>query len=215
MRTTLLLALITTAVAAGAPAAQAATLTVDRPCVRPTQPIGFTGAGFAADESVRLLLGTELVDAFSVGPDGGFAGRFQAPGLGDAGRLSRALTLTNDYGTSATAKVIVTELGAAMKPATARPGSLVTFRPFGFVEGGTIYAHYALTKSDTVHRLVTTVRLGTLKGPCGDGLFKVRQLPLARPRPGVYEIQFDTSKAYHRQQGVYVERTVFVARKRG
>jgi hypothetical protein len=90
----------------------------------------------------------------------------------------------------------------------------VTFRPFGFVEGGTIYAHYALTVSDTVHRLVKTVRLGALKGPCGDGSFKVRQLPLAKPRPGVYEIQFDTSRAYHRQQGVYVERTVFVAKRR-
>ena len=44
-----------------------------------------------------------------------------------------------------------------------------------------------------------------------DGLFKLRQLPLKSPRSGVYEIQFDTSKAYRRQQGVYVERTVFVA----
>jgi len=211
MRVTLLLLLVACAVAR-APAAQAATLTVDRGCVRPAQPIGFAATGFAADETVRLLLGTEFVDSFAVGADGSFAGRFQAPGLGDLPRLSRALTLTNDYGTTAAANVIVTDVGVAMKPVTARPATKVTFRPFGFVEGGTLYAHYALTVSDTVHRLVRTVRLGALQGPCGDGLFKVRQLPLSRPRSGVYEIQFDTSKGYHRQQGVYVERTVFVAR---
>lgn len=215
MQTTLLLALLTAAAASGAAAAQAATLTVDRPCVRPAQPIGFTGGGFAADESVRLLLGTQVIDAFSIGPGGGYAGRFQAPGLGAAARLSQVLTLTNDYGTTATVKVIVTGIGAAMKPAKAAPARVVTFRPFGFVEGGTIYAHYARTTSGTAHRLVKTVRLGALKGPCGDGLFTVRQLPLARPRPGRYEIQFDTSRAYHRRQGVYAERTVLVAGMRG
>jgi len=214
MRTVTLLALAAALGVAGAPEARAATLTVDHACVRPAQPIGFAATGFAPDEGVRLLLGPEFVDAFAVGADGAFAGRFQAPGLGDAGRLSRVLTLTNDYGTSATATVVVTEIGVAMKPAAARPSSSVTFRPSGFVEGGTIYAHYALTVSDTVHRLVKTVRLGALKGPCGDGAFKVRQLPLRAPRPGVYEIQFDTSRAYRRQQGVYVERTVFVAKRR-
>ena len=214
MRIVFMLGLAAAIVGARAPSAQAATLTVDHACVRPAQPIGFAATGFAPDESVRLLLGPEFVDAFAVGADGAFAGRFQAPGLGDAGRLSRVLTLTNDYGTSVTATVVVTEIGVAMKPAAARPSSSVTFRPSGFVEGGTIYAHYALTVSDTVHRLVKTVRLGALKGPCGDGAFKVRQLPLRAPRPGVYEIQFDTSRAYRRQQGVYVERTVFVAKRR-
>ena len=212
MRCKLLTALVATAIAAvGAAPAAAATVTLDHGCVRASQPIGFRLAGFAPEEQIRILLGTTFIDGFAVGADGGFAGTFASPGLGDLPRLRSTLTATNDYGTTATAQQIVTTLGVTMKPAAARPASRVSFRPYGFVEGGTVYAHYALTTSDTVHKLVKTVKLGALKGPCGDGLFKLRQLPLKSPRSGVYEIQFDTSKAYRRQQGVYVERTVFVA----
>ncbi len=213
-RTTTTLLAAAAALGIGAGGASAATVKLDRACVRAAQPIGFTIAGFAPEEQVRVLLGANFIDGFAVGTDGGFAGMFASPGLGDLPRLSSTLTVTNDYGTTATAQQIVTTLGVTMTPAAARPASRVSFRPFGFVERGTIYAHYALTKSDTVHKLVRTVKLGALKGPCGDGLFKVRQLPLRSPRSGVYEIQFDASKAYHRQQGVYVERTVFVAPKR-
>lgn len=220
-----LLALATLAVVA-VPATASAdpSVTTDAPCYPAPYVggdlahVGFAVAGFPADTSLQVVGGPEgTSDLGSVTADGAgaFAGQLPIDGLGDAPRVTFPLRVDTspDRLVTASTSYVVTEHLVTVSPATSNPKRKVAFRIFGFVGGGTIYAHYAFTKSDTKHPLVKTVRLGRLTGPCGDlTTKKVKQLPLAHPKKGVYEIQFDTSPTFKRQKGMYVTRTVYVPR---
>jgi len=68
----------------------------------------------------------------------------------------------------------------------------VTLRTFGWTPlTGTLYAHYV-----RAGRLVRTVPLGRLRGPCGDLVRPMREFPF-RPVPaGSYRVQFDNRRAF-------------------
>jgi hypothetical protein len=209
---------LTSAIAAAlllaAPAgASAATFTLDQPCVREESGVGFSLAGFAPNAFVRLLQNSDLIDAIQMGDNGGFEGNFPSFANGDLTARAVTITATDDAGITLTQPLGVVDLLVGMSPSKARPATKVTFKALGFVEGGTLYAHYTYSKSETKKIPVKTVKLGKL-GPCGALNKKMKQLPLKHPKPGVYEIQFDTNPAYKRQVGVYAERTVFVPKKR-
>lgn len=189
-------------------AASAASLAIATPCVVPSAPkIDFMLAGFAADGLVTLNDNGSFLDVVTVGGDGSFVGSFGAqhrnPGL-----ELHTLTATDASGNSASGTFSVTELGFIQTPPgpSVKPSSKVTYTFDGFIGGGTLYAHYVFSKSQTQKQLATTVKLGTLQGPCGTlKTGKLTAIPLKKPKVGTYEIQFDTSPTYKRQQGVYLE----------
>jgi hypothetical protein len=208
------------AVAAIPAVASAATITVDKPCYSPgylggpQEKVGFTLAGFPAETPVQLNGGLGNVDLgfVTTGAAGGFLGSYNVDNL-SKGRSTFSLTAATFDGTvSASTSYTVSATSVTMTPSVARPSTKVAFKARGFVGGKTLYAHYAYKRSEVSHPLVKTVRLGALTGPCGDlDVRKMKQLPLAKLKHRtVYEIQFDTSAAFHRQQGQYVARTVFV-----
>lgn len=214
----LTVAVVLSGTAAGV--ASAATVTVDKSCYSPgyvggpSQKVGFTLAGFAPDSNVQLNggIGNGDLGFVTTGPSGGFLGEFPVPDLAK-GRATYGLTATPfDNSPGAATTFTVAAAGVSMVPTVARATSKVMFKARGFVGGTSLYAHYAITKSDVSHPLVKTVKLGALKGPCGDlDTKKAKLLPLSTlKRKTVYEIQFDTSAKYVRQQGLQVTRTVFV-----
>lgn len=206
-------ALLSTALAA-APAS-AATLSISTGCAVTASPrIEFSVGGFAPDAMISLYDNTDYLDAITVGGDGGFVGGFQGRHT-ITGRETRTVTAADAAGNTASATYLFTDLAFVQSPATVtKPTSKVAYAFDGFVGGGTLYAHYTFSKSETKKIPAKTVALGTLQGPCGGLLTKkVTALPVKKPKAGVYEIQFDTSKAYKRQQGVYLETTIFVPKK--
>lgn len=205
---------------AGAGVASAATVTVDKSCystgaVDAERPkVGFMLAGFPAESNIQLNggIGNGDLGFVTAGPDGGFEGLFPVDAL-SKGRATYGLTATTfDSTVTASTSYTVAAPGVSMVPAVARPATKVTFKARGFVGGTVLYAHYAITKSEVSHPLVKTVKLGALKGPCGDlDTKRLAQLPVKKPRhKTVYEIQFDTSPTFKRQKGLYIARTVFV-----
>lgn len=198
-----------------APASSATTtgLTIDTPCVRDSQPVKFRLAGFAPDSAVTLFDNGQFLSDASVGAAGDFQGQFQAGGLGDTFYAKHLLTAADSAGNTGSATYEVAALGVVAKPISMSPAAKVSYYAQGFVEGGTLYAHYTFSKSDTVKKPLKTVALGQLSGPCGTlTTKKVTQLPIKKAKKGLYEIQFDTSKAYKRQVGVYTETTIFLTK---
>lgn len=194
-------------------AASAAALTVDTPCVRENDPVKFHLAGFAADASVSLYDNSAYLSEATVGSGGDFSGQFNPGGLGDTAYAAHTLAASDPAGNSASATYAIAKLGVVGKPVSTKPAAKVSYYAQGFVEGGTLYAHYAYSKSDTVKVFKKTVSLGKLTGPCGTiTTKKVTQLPIKKAKKGVYEIQFDTNPSYKRQQGIYVESSFFLAK---
>jgi hypothetical protein len=208
MRRHRLLAAALVACAAAAPAADAATVTVDRPCVRTGTQVGFALSGFAPG-LVDLLVGDNYLDTVEVDASGGFAGTFSAPGISGT---SGSFTLSTRSGGSA--PFSVTETGATQRPAAPKPGGKVTLNAYGFVEGGTLYAHYVFHPSDTRYQAKKHVRLGALTGACGNLTKKVAALPVKKPAAGVWLVQVDPRPAYRKQVAPYAELSVFVPKKR-
>ncbi len=193
--------------------ASAASVTTDRGCYRPGQPVGLTLADMPAGELIDLRTKDDYLSSVTVDAAGAFQGTFAAP---DPGRSPATIDLIagSSLAIYAQTSFLVAPLGVSMTPARARSSSSVTFRVSGFVEGGPLYLHIVRTISDTNHRPVATLRLGTLAGPCGTLTKKLRQLPPKHPRPGTYDLQFDLSPTYARRQGTYVERSTSLLRKR-
>jgi len=209
---TLALAAALPAPAAAAPVS-AASVATDRGCYRPGQPVGLTLAGMPVGALIDLRTADDYIDSVTVDDAGAFQGTFAAP---DPGRSAATIDLIagSSLAIYAQTSFMVAPLGVSMRPARAVSSRTVTFRATGFVEGGTLYLHVVRTISDTVHRVVATLRLGALGGPCGTLTRKLTQLPLKRPKPGTYDLQFDLSPTYARRQGTYVERSTYVVRKR-
>ncbi len=198
--------------AAVAAPASAATLTVQTGCaVQSASRIEFSIGGFTPDGIVNLYDNTDFLDVVTVGAGGDFTGGFQGR-HSVTGRETRTLTATDAAGNTASGTYQFTDLAFVQAPAVAaKPTSKVTYAFDGFLGGGTLYAHYTFSKTQTKKIPAKTVALGTLQGPCG-GLVtkKVTVLPIKKPKVGTYEIQFDTSPTYKRQQGVYLESYIYV-----
>ena len=188
-------------------------LTLDNLCVRDSDGsrVNFKLAGFAPNATVDMQQDGSPLATLTMGGDGGFVGSFPASGTGDLFYAERTVSATDGQGSSGMAKYATVDLGVVSKPVSAKPTAKVSYYAQGFVEGGTLYAHYAYSKSETVKQFKKTVALGPLTGPCGTiTTKKVTQLPIPKAKKGVWEVQFDTNKDYRRQQGVYFATTVFV-----
>ena len=88
----------------------------------------------------------------------------------------------------------VTALTVSITPHRARPSARVRFRGRGFREPGPVYAHYLYGDR---HR--RTVRLGRSHGACGAFSARARQIPVRRPRTGLWTVQVDQARTYARE----------------
>jgi hypothetical protein len=204
------------AISAGLPAAaSAATLTVDAPCYRQGAPIGFTLAGYTPGDFVTLSYNGGLLDAVQVGPDGSYAGSFDAGRTGDGETVhSTQLVGSDAAGNTASSPVLVSVPFVSVKPANTKPSKMATIKVSGFFDVATLYAHYAYTKSDVSHPLRKTIKLGKPRGPCGTLTYRGKLLPFKKPKPGVWEIQVDGRFGFKRQVPPYATATTFVNTKR-
>jgi hypothetical protein len=108
----------------------------------------------------------------------------------------------------ATASSFVTLLAVRQVPQQARTGARVRFKGRGFTAPGPVYAHYVY--KDVSHK---TVRLALPKGACGAFARKIRQFPFrARPKVGLWTIQFDQQPHYSPAAPVFVRLPIRVSR---
>ena len=222
-----------TAVLSAPAAAAAPTLSTDQQCYAAGRDVStLTGSGFTPNGQVAMALSRLAGDpgtfTTTAGPTGGFVVRVEVPsfdwfGLRAWEAMALPVTATDTAlaaanpalgpaGVTATATATYTDWGVRV-PAWAagkgHPRRLMTVTALGWrSEGKTMYAHY--TRGG---KLVKTVRIGALTGPCGSTTRHLREFPF-RPVPaGTWRVQFDTSLEYRVPGESYsVYRPVKVAR---
>ena len=87
-----------------------------------------------------------------------------------------------------------TALTLKLKPKRARPSTRIRFKGAGFTAQKAVWAHY-LYKG----KVQKTVRLvKRIKNPCGTFSVKRKQIPIKRPKLGVWRLQVDQQKRYSR-----------------
>jgi hypothetical protein len=212
---TAILAAIAAAAALPSTASGQASLATNLPCYSPGEGIRFTGSGYTPNAAITIgLAGNGRSGHYNATADAAGALSFTgtAPGLDDFGasppRVQLLASATDQTtlgpaGPLPTTLVAMTEITLSdwdllilpwetMGPAAGKPKRVVTMRTYGWTSlSGTLYAHYVRRG-----RLVHTVPLGRLRGPCGDLTRKMRQFPF-RPVPaGRYTVQFDVRPRY-------------------
>jgi hypothetical protein len=200
MHRLLFIALMTVAaLAAGAPAAAAATLQTDTRCYQETQEVIVNGAGFAPLSAVTIsrdgtVLGTAQADV-----NGAFRNKFDTPELPDDVRERLYQLSATDTINSALTSYRSTRIFANFKPGSGNPATLkVRFTVYGFglvQRRAPIFLHYVSPKG-TVRR---TIRLGTATGVCGRiAATRLRHLFPFEAERGTWILQFDTRSTYER-----------------
>ena len=114
------------------------------------------------------------------------------------GTLNRTFTLTAaERGNPANTVALpsrTTALTLKLKPKRARPSTRIRFKGAGFTAQKAVWAHY-LYKG----KVQKTVRLvKRIKNPCGTFSVKRKQIPIKRPKLGVWRLQVDQQKRYSR-----------------
>ena len=208
-RTALLVALV--ALASPASAAAAPSLQLDRPCYAEFTDLGLAGSGFTPGGAVEIT-GTYA--------DGEAAGRFEVtatPGgsissvsdTPEIGTVRDSLTITardvraSEAGappeqTTASVVARLSSFGAWFRPwnttgpARGRPGRARRLEVDGFIRGPRVlYVHYRLRG-----RVVKTLRVGRLSGPCGSLRTRFREFDFKGVRPGTYRVRFSQSRSW-------------------
>jgi len=185
-------------------AARGAQVQTDRTCYLQTAKTNVTvsGNGFTpgapysvALDGTPLTGGTNAIDA-----GGAFQGAFAPPSLEDD-ELERQFTVSAASETTmVSSQFTITRLKADFSPATGDPQKLkVRFSVAGFALNAPnpdVYVHYV----DPKGKQKLTVRLGKATGQCGRIVrtAKRRLFPFTEPRLGKWQLQFDTSKAFHK-----------------
>ncbi|WP_445147704.1 hypothetical protein [Baekduia sp. Peel2402] len=185
-------------------AAHGAQVQTDRTCYLQTAKTNVTvsGNGFTPGAPYSVALdGTPLTGGTNAIDTGGaFQGAFAPPSLEDD-ELERQFTVSAESETTmVSSKFTITRLKADFSPATGDPQKLkVRFSVAGFalnMPNPDVYVHYV----DPKGKQKLTVRLGKATGQCGRIVktAKRRLFPFTEPRLGKWQLQFDTSKAFHK-----------------
>jgi hypothetical protein len=208
-----------------ATAADAATITLDRPCYvsegRAHQQINVLLAGFSGAAPVRVSV---FGRTYTVTTDqaGNFFGALdRVPSIAPSNQRRFTVTATDGYNT-ATAGLYVTRVRAAFYPSrgdvrTLRVRFLVygmgaflaaTFRPIREVA----YLHWLRPDG----RPRSTRRLGKLHGPCGSLVTERQRLLPFRPERGRWRLLFDTRASFSDHVAEQIGVGLFVgSRKQG
>lgn len=223
------LSLCALGVLAGSPAAvpaDAATVTVDRTCYVPGEPIAETGLAFTPNANVVESL--SLVDARTTPPTvldeltapavttdttGAFARQMRAPALArDTDRTETALGSFTDQSNPAAPVSVRWTLSAwdidvsAWDRGRADPRRRMRIDTYGWVLGGTLYAHYYRGTTR-----VARMTIGAVKGDCGTLRRTVRQFPMRAVRAGSYHVYFSTTRVLDKAEDAWIRYDVRVA----
>lgn len=189
-----------------APAAQAAEIHTDVPCyyAAGTRPVKVDGTGYAPNEKYTVLLDNAPLssgqDLTSV--NGDMTGAFDHPSL-QAKELVRTFGLeVRTAKETATTSFVVSRLAADFRPSSGAIRRLkVRFSAYGFgldpaAPDPDVYVHWISPKG----KLRATALVGRATGPCGSiAATGLRRLfPFAGVRKGVWRLQFDTRRRFHR-----------------
>jgi hypothetical protein len=191
LKLTALLVPTLAAVALAAPcAAHAATLTTDKACYGPGEPVLFTGLGFTASGQAALTTGGQQLGLVTVNPVGEFELGLTAP-LIDAKQRTDTFTATDQANLALTASVGVrlTSIDVTAKPKNGKPGRRQLIKARGFTTGKTLWAHIRRGRSKR------NVKVGKLKKPCGT-LSLRKRLFSPNAKTGAYTVQFDAKRKY-------------------
>ena len=189
----------------------AATVVADLPCYAPGQRALITGAGYTPNGEVALGFnvigdqggrGSSTLLTWANGA-GAIALRVRTPTIPLLESPATVLLSATDQEQAqqgqpllATAHWKISIFNVFVFPweiGVGDPGRRAQYNASGFTTavGRTLYAHYVRGG-----KLLKTVAVGRLKGPCGDLFKRARQFPF-RPVPaGVYKIKLDASRHY-------------------
>jgi hypothetical protein len=200
---------VAAALAVPTAAAATATVTVDRDCYSPGDTIRERGTGFTPGaeiaETLALLdpetsdpFGQLVAPPFSADAGGSFDRRIAAPQLASrTHRRERAIAAFTDQadprGEAPTVDWWLTAWRVEIRQwmgGRARPGRSMLVDAYGWTWGTSLYAHYYRGRT-----AVKTVRLGALRGSCGDMRKRVLQFPFRRPRRGRWTVAFSATRS--------------------
>jgi hypothetical protein len=185
--------------------AQAAALAPLKPCYisvtqptgsKITEPLDLAGNGFTAGSLVDVSFDGRLdrtiqADAAGNLPPQILQSPYQAKGQG-------TFTLTAaERGNPANTVALpsrTTALTLKLKPKRARPSARIRFKGAGFTAQKAVWAHYLY--KGKVRKTVRLVK--RIKNPCGTFSAKRKQIPIKRPKLGVWRLQVDQQKRYSR-----------------
>jgi hypothetical protein len=185
--------------------AQAAALAPLKPCYisvtqptgsKITEPLDLAGNGFTAGSLVDVSFDGRLdrtiqADAAGNLPPQILQSPYQAKGQG-------TFTLTAaERGNPANTVALpsrTTALTLKLKPKRARPSARIRFKGAGFTAQKAVWAHYLY--KGKVRKTVRLVK--RIKNPCGTFSVKRKQIPIQRPKLGVWRLQVDQQKRYSR-----------------
>jgi hypothetical protein len=212
-------------------AAAAPTLSADRACYTPGQPIVLTGAGYTPGAQVIFLAalkGDGGGNAFPFGtpiaanPVGALTTRIAAPDLASAGDVREQLNITaNDQVKAAaqpplppaeqsgTVQVTLSPWAIGLRgwlDGRADPRAKSDFVALGWEPFRHVYAHYFLRGAR-----VRSVRIGAVSGPCGDLRRRIREFPFRPVRAGTWMVYFSPARVLDRA-GAWIRVRVVVPR---
>jgi hypothetical protein len=208
LRVTRSLAVVAATVALAAPsAASAASLTVSpqKRCYSSGESINLLGSGFSPLSTAMISRGDKVVGPLPTDANGAFNGLLTL--AQNRGKRTKTYTATDEVTSTltASAQITVSSVRVTLSPANGAPGRLMTIDAHGFSTGPTLWAHVRRGKSRR------TLKIGALKGACGE--LKTRRRLLPRDAAlGVHTIQFDTFKRYNPKQPVRYRYTIAVSR---
>jgi hypothetical protein len=227
MRRALLIAAAMALMATAAPAAGAATITLDRGCYLAAQTglpngqaIVVRGEGFAPNANVTFSISGRPIGTTMANVAGALATRFNAPGL-TSGQFKATRTLTVSDGTNQAVAVLnLRRLAADFLPSGGNPATLrVRFYVFGF---GPLLTIQGLSTGQPVYEHVfdprgrrrATFLVGRTSGACGDMRTARRRILPFPPINGRWRFVFTTKRRYSRNAVPaaavgFIVRTVF------
>jgi hypothetical protein len=168
-----------------------ASIATDRPCYREGAEADVVGSGFAPGQPVAVSLdGQQIVtqNADAAGRVGGVLTLNAIPN--SRARRSLRMAQVTNLAVNATISITETKLYVVTKPSQFRPGRRLRIRAGGFYGGGArLYSHVRGPRK-------RNLRIGRVKGPCGN-VSATRKVLLKRgDPPGFYPVQFDTRRRY-------------------
>src|SRR3954454_7959653 len=189
--------------------AQAAALSPLKPCyisVTQTSPgaapqivretLDLAGSGFTAGSLVDVSFDGRLDRTIQADAAGNLPAQilqspYQAKGQG---RFTLTAAERGNPANTVSAASRKTALTLSLKPKKAKPSKRIRFKGSGFTQQKAVWAHYLY--KGKVRKTVRLVK--RIKNPCGTVSAKRRQIPIKRPKLGVWRLQVDQQKRYSR-----------------
>ena len=188
-------------------AASAAELTVSpqKRCYSSGESVNLLGSGFTPLGSATVTRDGSPLGSLNTDGNGAFNGILTV--AQNRGRQTKTYTATDgtDPSLTASAQITVSSVRVNLAPASGAPGRILRISAHGFTTGKTLWAHVNRGRSRR------TIKLGRLRGACGNLRTRKRLLP-RNAAVGVYTLQFDTFRRYNANQRVRDRYTITVSR---